>query len=198
MTSNPDSPPPDEPAYTYRPSLLGAPWSFRLTPAGLAWEAGRRSGLVPYREVRRVRLSFKPVSMQTRRYQTEIWAEGAPKLSIVSSSWKSMVEQERLEKPYAAFVAELHRRLAEADAPVSYEQGSNPIRYWPGLAVFSGISLGLAYLIVRALLTDGPAAAAFIAAFLALFIWHSGNYFRRNWPGTYRPDALPELLLPIR
>ena len=185
-----------EPSYTYRPSLLGAPWSFWLTPTGVAWEAGRRSGLTPYRDIRRVRLSFKPVSMQRQRYQTEIWADGAPKLAIVSSSWKSMVEQERLNKPYAAFVGELHRRLAEADAPVSYEQGGNPVRYWLGLAVFSGILLGLAFLVVRALLVDGLAAAAFIAAFLALFVWYSGSYFRRNRPGAYRSDALPELLLP--
>jgi hypothetical protein len=56
MTPVPDSPAVDEIAFTYRPSLLGAPWTFRLTQAGLAWEAGRKSGLVPYRDIRRVRL----------------------------------------------------------------------------------------------------------------------------------------------
>lgn len=188
--------PSDERQYTYRPSLLGAPWSFRLTPTGMAWEAGRRTGHVLYRDIRRVRLSFKPVSMQTQRYQTEIWADGAPKLAIVSSSWKSMVEQERLNKPYVAFVGELHRRLAAAGAPASYQQGNNPFVYWPGLAVFSGMSFGLAFLIMRALQTNAAAGAAFIAAFLGLFLWHGGNFFRRNRPGVYRPDALPEILLP--
>ena len=196
MTPNPDSPPPDELVYTYRPSLLGAPWSFRLTPVGLAWEAGRRSGRIPYRDVRRVRLSFKPVSMQTQRYQTEIWADGAPKLALISSSWKSMVEQERLDNSYSAFVTALHRRLAEAETPVSYEQGSSPFRYWPGLAVFAVISFGLVFLIMRGLQSDAAAGAAFIAAFLALFLWYGGNYFRRNRPGVYRPDALPALLVP--
>jgi hypothetical protein len=190
------SQPADDQVYTYRPSLLGAPWSFRLTPTGLAWEAGRKSGLVPYRDVRRLRLSFRPISMQTQRYQTEIWAERAPKLAIISSSWKSMVEQERLDKSYSAFVTALHRRLAACDAPASYEQGSNPILYWPGLAVFSAMSFGLAFLIMRALQSDAMAGAAFIAAFLALFLWHGGNYFRRNRPGVYSPDALPELLVP--
>lgn len=196
MTPVSASTPADDQVYTYRPSLLGAPWSFRLTPTGLAWEAGRKSGLVPYRDVRRLRLSFRPISMQTQRYQTEIWADGAPKLAIISSSWKSMVEQERLDKPYSAFVIALHRRLAACDAPASYEQGSNPILYWPGLAVFSAISFGMAFLIMRALQSDAVAGAAFIAAFLALFLWHGGNYFRRNRPGVYSPDALPELLVP--
>ena len=182
--------------YIYRPSLLGAPWSFRLTPTGISWEAGRQSGLVAYRDVRRVRLSFKPISMQTHRYMAEIWAENAPKLRIVSSSWKSMVEQERLDKSYAAFLTELHRRLSEAQVPASYEQGSNPLRYWPGLAVFAAISLGLAFLIMRGLQSDAPAGAAFIGAFLALFLWYGGNYFRRNRPGIYSPVALPDLLVP--
>jgi hypothetical protein len=196
MTAVSASQPADDQVYTYRPSLLGAPWSFRLTPTGLAWEAGRKSGLVPYRDVRRLRLSFRPISMQTQRYQTEIWADGAPKLAIVSSSWKSMVEQERLDKPYSAFVTALHQRLAACDAPASYEQGSNPILYWPGLAVFSAISLGMAFLILRALQSDAAAGAAFIATFLGLFLWHGGNYFRRNRPGVYAPDALPKSLVP--
>ena len=62
-----------------------------------------------------------------------------------------MVEQERLDKPYAAFVAELHRRIALAAPPARFEQGTNPILYWPGLIVFAAVSLGLAFLVVRAL-----------------------------------------------
>jgi hypothetical protein len=166
----------------------------------MAWEAGRKSGLIPYRAIRGVRLSFKPASMQTQRYLTEIWAEGAPKLEIVSSSWKSMVEQERLDKTYAAFVTELHRRIAQVEgqgpAPVRYEQGSPPLLYWPGLAVFAGVALGLAWLTVRALQSDAMAGAAFIAAFMLLFLWQGGNFFRRNRPGRYRPDALPDVLMP--
>ena len=182
--------------YTYRPSLLGAPWSFRLTSAGIAWEAGRKSGLVPYRDVRRVRLSFKPISMQTQRYMTELWADRAPRLDIVSSSWKSMVEQERLDKSYAAFVAELHRRLAGAQTSAVFEQGGNPLTYWPGLAIFVAVALGILVLIVRAVQSDALAGAAFVAVFLGFFLWHGANYFRRNRPGVYAPDALPDLLVP--
>lgn len=183
-------------SYSYRPSLLGAAWTFRLSAGGLVWEAGRKSGRIPYRGIRRIRMSFKPVSMQTHRFLTEVWADDAPKLEIVSSSWKSVVEQERLDKPYAAFVAELHRRLVEAQAPTRFEQGRNPITYWSGLAVFAGAALGLAFLIVRALQSNVVSAAVFIAAFLAIFLWQGGNFFRRNRPGVYRPDAPPAELLP--
>jgi hypothetical protein len=182
--------------YSFRPSLMGAPWSFHLTSDGIAWENGRRSGHVLYRDIRRVRLSFKPVSMQTQRYLMEIWADGVPKLQAVSSSWKSMVEQERLDQAYCAFVTELHRHLTNMATPVRFEQGRSAIAYWPGLAIFACVALGLTFMIFRALQIDALAGAAFIAAFLGLLLWHGVDFFRRNRPGVYSADALPELLLP--
>src|SRR5687767_6583742 len=47
-----------DPTYAYKPSLMGAPWEFSLTVEGLAWQLGRRSGLIRYDQVRRVRLAF--------------------------------------------------------------------------------------------------------------------------------------------
>ena len=184
--------------YSYRPSLLGAPWTFTLTGDGMDWSAGSRSGRVRYRDVRRLRLSFKPASMQTHRFLTEIWAEGAPKLQIVSASWKSMVEQERRDGPYAAFITELHARVARehGPVPVRYDQGTNPFPYWPGLALYTAVALALAAVFVRALEVHALGGAAFIGAFVALFLWQGGNFFRRNRPGTYRPDALPAKLMP--
>ena len=183
-------------AYAYRPSLMGAAWQFRLTDEGIEWAAGRRSGRIPYRNVRRMRMSFRPVNMQSQRFLTEVWADGAPKLQIVSSSWKSLVEQERLDKFYSAFVAELHRRIVQAATPMQFEQGSNPLLYWPGLIVFVGVALGLATLIVRALQADAMSGATFIGGFLMLLLWQGGTYFCRNRPGVYRPDALPAALMP--
>lgn len=183
-------------AYAYRPSLLGAAWEFKLVGDGIDWSAGRKAGHIPFRTVRRLRMSYRPASMQSHRFMTELWADGAPKLEILSSSWKSLVEQERLDKPYAAFVAELHRRVALAAPPARFEQGSHPLLYWPGLIAFGGVSLGLALLIVRALQADSKGGAAFVGAFLVLFLWQGGNFFRRNRPGFYRPEALPPELMP--
>jgi hypothetical protein len=196
-----DSPPPAEPAslaYSYRPSLLGAPWEFELAGDSLSFRVGNRAGRIALSDIRRVRMSFRPASMQTQRFLTEIWAQGAPKLEICSSSWKSIVEQERLDRPYAVFVAELHRRLAETGAPARYEQGTNPFVYWPGLAVFIAVALVLAALIARGLQDHAWRGTAVVGAFLAFFLWQAGNYFRRNRPGLYRPDALPQVLMPDR
>jgi hypothetical protein len=183
-------------AYAYRPSLLGAAWEFKLTGDGIDWAAGRKAGHIPFRSVRRLRMSYRPASMQSHRFMTELWAEGAPKLKILSSSWKSMVEQERKDKSYAAFVAELHRRIALAGPPARFEKGSHPLLYWPGLLVFVGVALGFAALIARALQAGAMSGAAFVGGFLVLFLWQGGNFFRRNRPGLYRPEALPAELMP--
>jgi hypothetical protein len=182
--------------YSYRPSILGASWDFKLTARGIEWTAGRRSGRVNYRDVRRLRLSYRPMSMQTHRFVTEIWAEGTPKLEVVSSSWKSMVEQQPQNAPYVAFVTELHRRVARAGVPVQCTQGRARLAYWPGLAIFVGVALALAATVAHAVKIGTYGAAVVIVGFLALFLWQGGNFFRRNRPGVYRIDALPPDLLP--
>jgi hypothetical protein len=196
MTADPAGRAGEVVAYTFRPSLLGAPWEFKLTSDGIEWVAGRKSGRVALRDVRRLRMSFKPANMQSQRFVTEIWADAAPKLAIVSTSWKSMFEQERLDKSYAVFVGELHRRIARAGLPVRCERGGHPLLFWPGLAAFAAIVLASAVLIARAVQADAIGGAAFIGAFLALFLWQGGNFVLRNRPGLYRPDALPAQLMP--
>lgn len=182
--------------YTYRPSVLGAGWEFALGPHGIDWDRGSKSGHVPYRSIRRIQMSYRPMSMQSYRFVTEIWTDEGPRLRIVSTSWKSMVEQERLDAAYSAFIAALHRRVAEAGGTPVYRQGREPLMYWPGVAAFVVVALGVSALIVRALEAHALGGAALIALFLLLFVWQGGNFFRRNRPGEYRPDALPPEVLP--
>jgi hypothetical protein len=182
--------------YSYKPSLLGAAWEFRLRLDALQWQAGRHAGAIPYDRIVRVRLSFRPVSMQTRRFVTEIWLATGVRLSIPSTSSRSLVEQAAQDQAYGAFVRGLHRRMMAARTQARFETGRPAALYWPGLAVFVLVALGLAALAVRALEAGAWAGAAFIGGFFALFVWRSGTYFQRNRPGRYRPDALPKDLVP--
>lgn len=182
--------------YTYRPSLAGSPREFTLAENAIEWRTARQSGSVGFAQVRFVRLTHRPANMQSYRFVTEIWADGAPKLQIVSTSWKSMFDQERLDQPYSAFVVELHRRLAQAGATPQFIRGSNPLVYWAGVVVFAAVILCLMALSVRAIQAGATGGLLFIVAFIAMFGWHGVNFLRRNRPGTYTPDALPDLLLP--
>ncbi len=186
----------EDPGYSYKPSLMGAAWEFRLRPDALEWWAGRHHGRIAYSGIIRVRLSFRPVTMQSRRFVTEIWGPGSPRLSIASTSWRSLVEQATQDEAYGAFVRELNRRIAAAGAAASFETGTPAILYWPGLAVFAGVALALAVLTVQALRIGAYAGAALVGAFFGVFVWQSGSYFQRNRPGRYRPQALPKLLVP--
>jgi hypothetical protein len=186
----------DDVVYAYRASLMGAPFEYRLTPTALAWQKGRFTGQTPYGQVRRVRLSFRPVTMQSQRFLAEVWPVAGPKLQIASTSVRGLVEQERQDAAYRAFIVELHRRMFATGAQTAFERGTLPVLYWPGLVVFFAAALALAGLAVHAAISGTWSAVAIVAAFFVLLLWHMGPFFRRNRPGTYRPDALPNEVLP--
>jgi hypothetical protein len=195
-SSRPDTDAPPAATYSYKPSLMGAPFEFRLTDSALEWSKGRHADRVPYDRIRRLRLSFRPVTMQTHRFQAEIWPTGGPKLLVASTSWRSMVDQERHDAPYRDFIVELHRRIAAHGGQPSFEAGAPAPIFWIGLVVFAGASLALAALVVRALEIGAWSGAAIVGGFLALFLWQVGAFLARNRPATYRPDALPPQVLP--
>jgi len=184
--------------YAYKPSLLGTPMEFRLADDALEWRKGGQGGRAAYGRIRRIRLSFRPQTMQSFRFLAEVWPADGPKLQIASTSSKSLVEHERLDNEYSAFVTELVHRVGAAGGNTIFDHGSPALLYWPGVLIFAGASFAIAVLAVRALQTDALAGAAFIGVFLLLFLWQAGNFFRRNRPGTYHPDAVPPLLLPRR
>ena len=98
---------------------------------------GRHHGRVPYARIVRVRLSFRPQTMQGRRFVTEVWPAGGPRLTIASASWRSVLDQAAQDEAYGAFVRELHARLAAAGSAAVFDAGSPPLLYWPGLACSS-------------------------------------------------------------
>jgi hypothetical protein len=189
--------PPTEPAYAYKPSLMGAPWEFRLQPERLVWSAGSRTGSILYTDIRRVRLSYRPVSMQSHRFIAEIWSAGAPKLTIASTSWRGMLDQERLDRPYCDFIVALHERIAAVGGDAALEIGSPPYLYWPGLVLFALVAIGIAALLVRSLQQEFWAATLFLAGFFALLLWQIGGFFRRNRPRRYDARAIPDDILPV-
>jgi hypothetical protein len=175
---------------------MGESRDFRLTESGLHWRIGRRSDEIPYDQIRRVRLSFRPTTLQTYRFLTEIWSPRAPKLVIASTSWRSLVDQERHDPAYAAFVTELSRRVGLTGSSASFESGALPIVYWAGFGVFCAASLGMAALLAKALAVQAWLPALFIGGFLGFFLWQTGDYFRRNRPRRFTPPAIPPEVIP--
>lgn len=185
-----------DPFYSYKANLAGAPVLLWLRRDGLEWQVGRRAGLIRYDRVRRVRLSFRPASMQSYRFIAEIWPTDGPKIQIASTSWQGLTLQQRLDGPYAAFITELHRRFAAARSTASFRCGIGRATYGIGLAVVGVAMAAFAALMVKAALIAEWRAVAIIGVLFAMFGWQLGNHFVRNWPGDYRPDAIPPHVLP--
>ena len=198
MTLNDDDDTPvRDPTYAFKPSLTGAMCEFKLKPDALEWQIGRRSGRIGYAAVRAVRLSYRPVTMQSHRFITEIWARGNPKIQIVSASWRSIMEQERLDMAYTTFVTELHRRIAAAgEAHAQFTTGLPIVTYWVGVVVFSAVLFATGALVLRAADTLQWGATAVVAIFFLVFAYQLGTYFYRNRPSRYRPGAIPASVLP--
>lgn len=182
--------------YSYKASLLGGPWMLRLAPDALEWSAGSHAGRVPYTDIRMIRLAFRPVTMQSYRFLAEIWADRSPKIPIASASWKSIMEQERLDDGYVRFIKALHARIAAAGGTPRLAAGAIPFLYWPGFVIFAGICVAMAGLIVRALQQGEMTATLFLLGFFVLVLWQLGMFFKRNLPRRYTLDAIPPDVLP--
>jgi hypothetical protein len=196
VTSDIAEEPPGDPTYAFKASLVGSLCQFTLKPDALEWQVGRRSGRIRYDAVRAVRLSYRPVTMQSQRFIAEISAPGSPKIQIVSVSWRSIIEQQRQDAAYATFIVELHRRLAAVSAPARFSTGLPFATYWVGVVVFGAVLAATGSLLVRAMSFDQWAPIVVVAIFFMVFAYQLGTYFYRNRPGRYRPDAVPADVLP--
>jgi hypothetical protein len=186
----------DDPIYGYKPNLMGAPWVFRLTDNGIEWEYGRRSALLRYEDVKRVRMSYRPATLQGHRFLTEIWGERSPKLQISSTTFRGLMEQQRQDAEYTAFVGELHRRLAASGSAARFEAGMNQWLYWLGSVVMLAIAVALVGWTGRTIWNRDFAGFAVLAGVMLLFVWQVGTMFYRNRPLVYRPEQPPPAVVP--
>jgi hypothetical protein len=192
-----ESTPPDDPTrYAFKQSLVGAYSEFILDDADVEWRSGARSLKVPYKDIKQIRLAYRPVTLQSHRFVAEVRSRTGIKFTIASTSWRSLVEHEKHDRPYIAFITELHRRVAAARGAVRYVRGAPPLLFWPGLAIFGGLMLATASLAARAIHAGEWQATLFIVVMLGFFLWQTGTFFQRNKPGVYRPDRLPTEVLP--
>lgn len=182
--------------YAYKASLIGAAHRFELTDQGLSWRVAGRSGLWPYAAITRVRLSFRPVSMQARRFRADIESADLGRIALLSTSWQTSALMAPQDRDYRAFIVELHRRMKAAGSNADLIGGLRPHIYGAALVLLALVAAAMTGLLVRAILTGQLAGIAFLLGFAALFAWQVGGFVRRNRPQAYSFDHLPQALLP--
>jgi hypothetical protein len=182
--------------YAYKASLIGAAHQFELTGEGLGWRIGGKSGLWPYTAISGIRLSYRPVSMQSRRFRADIDGADRGRIALLSTSWQTSVLIAPQDRDYHVFIVALHRRMAEAGSNAVLTGGLKPRVYIAALVLLALVAAAMAGLLVRAIITGEWAGILFLLGFAALFGWQVGGFVRRNRPQTYTFDRLPEALLP--
>jgi hypothetical protein len=182
--------------YAYKASLIGAAHQFELTDAGLSWRVAGRAGVWPYADIAAIRLSYRPVSMQSHRFRADIDRIGGGRLPILSTSWQTAALMAAQDRDYRAFITQLHKRLGEAGGRVALRGGLGPRVYAAAVILLGLVAIAMAGLFVRAVATGEFTGALFLVGFAALFGWQVGGFVRRNRPCAYTFDHLPEALLP--
>ena len=182
--------------YAYKASLIGSAHEFELTDAGLSWQARGKSGVWPYADIAAIRLSYRPVSMQSRRFRTDIEHANRQRIAILSTSWQTVALMAPQDDDYRAFIAQLHARLKQAGGRVALIGGVKPGVYAAGVALLALVAIAITGLLARAVATGAFGGALFLVGFAALFGWQIGGFVRRNRPRSYGFDDLPRELLP--
>jgi hypothetical protein len=186
--------------YAYKASLIGSAHRFELTDAGLAWQIGGKSGVWPYAGISEIRLSYRPVSMQSRRFRADIESasQGVSQghLVLFSISWQTAALMAPQDQDYRVFITQLHARMKQAGSNAVLVGGLRPRIYAAAIVLLVLLAIAMTGLLVRAIATGELAGILFLLGFAALFIWQVGGFVRRNRPRAYTFDNLPMALLP--
>jgi hypothetical protein len=185
-----------ETRYVYKASLIGSAHEFKLADAGLSWHISGRSGVWGYAEIAAIRLSYKPSSMQSRRFRADLEGRDGGRIKILSTTWQTVSLMAAQDHDYRAFITELHRRMAETGSKAALIGGIGRTTYAAALVMVTLLGIAMAGLLVRAIATGEWYGALFLVGFVALFSWQIGGFIMRNRPRTYDFDHLPEALLP--
>jgi hypothetical protein len=182
--------------YAYKASLIGAAHRFELTDVGLSWQIGGRSGVWPYAGISAIRLSYRPVSMQSRRFRADIESAAHGRIVILSTSWQTAALMAPQDHDYRAFITQLHARMKQAASNATLTGGLRPRIHAAAVVLLILVAIAMAGLFIRAIAVGEWAGALFLVGFAALFAWQIGGFVSRNRPGAYTFDDLPVALLP--
>jgi hypothetical protein len=182
--------------YAYKASLIGSAHQFELTDAGLSWQVSGRSGVWPYRDIASIRLSYRPMSMQSRRFRADIERAGGGRIAMLSTTWQTIALMAPQDQDYRAFMTQLHQRMKQTGSRAKLLGGIGPKTYAGGIVLLALVGISMVGLLIRAIATGEFAGALFLIGFTVLFGWQLGGFMVRNRPRNYTFDHLPEALLP--
>jgi len=190
--------PPSIPSYRFRPRIVGGEHIFSLTPDALEFESSGRFERIAYRDIARVRMSYRPANMTFHRFVTEIWPREGKKLALVSVSASAPFHFESKGQAYRAFLLEMFKRIKAVQPAFRIETGMARWRWLPAASFGMATLVALLYVLGRALFDAQYSLFAVCLVFGVLFAAQIGTMLLRNRPRSCEIDAVPVEVLPRR
>lgn len=190
----------ENPATTSRYAHRAKPFSneleLLLSERELIAERGKSRQVFPIGQIERIRLSFTPRNTARRAFTCEVRAEDGRSVKFDNMSWKSLIETERHDPEYRAFIAMLVERAARARPGVKLEAGIAPLKY----RVMQALGFALVAALVGAAIFAGSYSSYIVAlASLGLAVYLATwlrEFLTRNRPRSFSANAVPEAVLP--
>lgn len=185
-----------ERVYAHRAKPIAPPMVLRLSDELIIGERGSRKEPILLSKLARIRLRYAPRNTALHAFRCEARAIDGRGVVFDNISWTSLMQNERLDADYRAFVLDLVTRAAKANPKLQLEAGVGRFHYRlmqiSGIAILVGlIATGVAAAIGKSLPLAGLAAALVI--YLGYWL---REFLTRNKPRSFEASAVPEGVLP--
>src|SRR5262249_54026242 len=166
-----------------------------LTDDGIIWFAGGREWQTRLRDIAEVHLRTGNVGESTIATCRLKFAEGSTLLIASSNSYG--LQEDARDRLYAAFVHDLHGRLAALiNARIAFTAGVSEARYRFGkvVAVVAGLFFIVTPTVLLLITREWSMAWALYTG--VLLVWPVYRVMQANAPRTYDPRHVPPELIP--
>jgi hypothetical protein len=187
----------DPAVYRLKANAFVGTRTYRLTDEALTWEEdGKPLDGVFYDEIAEVRLAFAPTRVAPNRYRAQIVFRKGGMVELFNLEYVGFASFAAHDAGYAAFLTELHRRLAAHGKNVVYRRGNTLTGYILNVGLTIFIFVAIAFAVLFLINVGGPGIAIVKLVIILFFVPLLIRYIRRARPGTYDPLALPADVLP--
>lgn len=205
--------------YEQRPKPYSHALELRLDRAALRGERGKSNQSFPLAAIEKITLTYTPRNVARHTFRCDVQAKDGRSVRFENISWRSLIEAERLNAGYNQVVRALIDRASRANPKLILQGGITPFRYWFMLIVGVALTGALIGTVIYALGADAALPnleksipientifrifgrwsnllalfSSGLAAYIALWL---REYLTRNRPRTFRPEAIPDALMP--
>ncbi len=184
------------PSWRQRPKPVGFEIAYRLDGDELVIDSTRKVDRVKLGAIEQVRFTFDPGNISGRGYKVRLTLTDGKRITFGNLSWRSMVDVERDDPRYRAFLEKLCPAIAAANPKCVFVAGK-PTALWLAFTTITAVSLlGMAAFALFAFSQSRYPAMWISLGLLAATIWQMEPLVRLNAPKALATGEVPAWLVP--